>query len=410
VSDAPGLTGVSVLVVGTHDPDYPRNRQVHRLLRAAGAQVRTRHVPLWGRTRFDALGDGVLGVLRLAARLVGAEVRVAWALVTAPRPDVVVVLFPGQADAVVVGALARLRRVPVVLDWFVSFADTMVTDRQLVAPRSPLARLLAAVDSLAARLATLVVADTPEGARFVAETTGVDPAKVVTLPIRPDPAVFRPAPAESTPVPGRVLFYGTFIPLHGIDTIVAAAAHPACAGLEVRVLGDGQERARIEAVARSTGAPVTFCAPVDEADLPAEIAAAEICLGIFGTTAKAGRVVPNKVLECLAVGRPVVTADTPAIAGLGDAVAVVPAGDPSALATALASLHADATRRGELVDRGLDLLSGPYDEGVLAASLAASLSAVVSLPSSLPSSSPPPPSLRSRLRALARRRRGQVEA
>ena len=365
------LRRVSVLVVGTHDPDYPRNRQVQRLLTAAGAEVRTRRVPLWGRTRYDALGGGMLGTLRLAARLVWAEIRVAWAVLSAPRPDVVVVLFPGQADAVVVGLLARLRRVPVVLDWFISLADTMVTDRRLVARRGAMARLLATVDRLAARLATVVVTDTPEGARFVVETTGVDPGKVAALPIRPDPSVFGPAPPEAAPVPGRVLFYGTFIPLHGIDTIVAAASDPACAGLEVRILGDGQERARIEAAAAAAGAPVTFCDPVAEADLPTEIAAAELCLGIFGTTAKAARVVPNKVLECLAVGRPVITADAPSVAHLADAVTLVPAGDAAALAKAMAGLHADPRRRAQLAARGLEVLAGPYDEEVLAGSLSA---------------------------------------
>lgn len=371
------LAGVSVLVVGTHDPHYPRNRQMQRLLAAAGADVRTRHVPLWGRTRYDALGGGALGMVRFVLRLVWAEVRVGWAVLTSRRADVVVVLFPGQADAVVVGVVARLRRMPVVLDWFISLADTMVTDRGLVAPRGATARVLAAVDRLAARLASLVVTDTPAGARFVAGSTGVDGAKVVTLPIRPDPAVFRPAPPDADPVPGRILFYGTFIPLHGIDTIVAAAAHPACADLDMRVLGDGQERGRIETMARAMEAPVTFCAPVDERRLPAEIAAAEICLGIFGTTAKAGRVVPNKVLECLAVGRPVVTADTPAVADLGDAVVLVPAGDAVALAEALAELHADPARREHLCARGPEVLAGAYGEEVLAASLSAIVRSVL---------------------------------
>ena len=52
---------------------------------------------------------------------------------------------------------------------------------------------------------------------------------------------------------------------------------------------------------------------VELEQLPAEIASAALCLGIFGTTAKAARVVPHKVFQCLAVGRPVLTADTAAI-------------------------------------------------------------------------------------------------
>src|SRR3989338_8178193 len=39
---------------------------------------------------------------------------------------------------------------------------------------------------------------------------------------------------------------------------------------------------------------------------------ADLCLGIFGETNKTKRVIPNKVYECVAMRKPVVTADTPA--------------------------------------------------------------------------------------------------
>jgi glycosyltransferase involved in cell wall biosynthesis len=88
--------------------------------------------------------------------------------------------------------------------------------------------------------------------------------------------------------------------------------------------------------------------PLDE--IPGEIARATVCLGIFGTSDKVQRVIPNKVFECVAMGRPVVTADTPAMReAFGvDEIALVPAGDPHALAEAVRRLVADRESREKL--------------------------------------------------------------
>ena len=88
--------------------------------------------------------------------------------------------------------------------------------------------------------------------------------------------------------------------------------------------------------------------------LPELIQAADILLGAFGTTAKAGRVIPNKVYQALACGKPLLTRPTPAYPKLllGDSEAglrwVAP-GDPAALASAITEL---AEHPDSLVDMG----------------------------------------------------------
>ena len=80
-------------------------------------------------------------------------------------------------------------------------------------------------------------------------------------------------------------------------------------------------------------------------ELPELVASQHVCLGIFGTTEKAQRVVPTKVYQGLAVGNVVVTSDTPPQRrALGDDAIFVPPGDAAALAERLRELADDPPR------------------------------------------------------------------
>jgi glycosyltransferase involved in cell wall biosynthesis len=142
-------------------------------------------------------------------------------------------------------------------------------------------------------------------------------------------------------------------------------------------VGDGQERAEAERLARELELhDVEFVAPVSEAELAAEISRASICLGVFGTTEKAQRVVPNKVFQCAAAGRAVITAETPAIrTAFGDALVTVPVDDPEALADAIRRLRGHVRR--EAADRARATFLERFGEAALTRDLAESLSRVL---------------------------------
>ena len=136
------------LVIGTYDPDFPRNRQMVRLLESHGWDVRTLPIPLWGSSRVDeASGSRVV----VGLRLVLAMLRVVLAAVTAPRPDLMITLHPGQFDAAVVAPIARLRGIPLVTDHFISLHETVVADRGLASEGSAAGRLLRWFDRRAIR-------------------------------------------------------------------------------------------------------------------------------------------------------------------------------------------------------------------------------------------------------------------
>jgi glycosyltransferase involved in cell wall biosynthesis len=316
-----------VLYFGTYQRDYPRNAQVISCLRRAGVEVGERHVSVWeGRRDNWSAGAGA------AARLGLAELE----LLRRPPADfdAVLVGYPGHFDLPAARRAARAR--PVIFNPLVSLADTFVSDRGRFRAGSVAARALAAVDRHALRAANLVVADTQAGADHLAGLAGLPHERVEVAYVGAEERVF--APGWSPADPFTVLFVGKLIPLHGVETVLAAAR--GAPGLRFRLVGSGQ----LESLVRDRPANVDWIPWVDYEQLPDELHRAGCALGIFGTSDKAQRVIPNKAFQALACGTPLVTADTPGARELlvdGESALLVPPGDAEALADALRSLAAD---------------------------------------------------------------------
>jgi glycosyltransferase involved in cell wall biosynthesis len=244
----------------------------------------------------------------------------------------------------------------VVFDAFVSLLET--ADDRGVGGASRRARArLATEDRVACRLADLVLLDTATHARYFEETFRVPARKLRRIWVGADDEVMTRVPL----VAGhgfRVFVYASFIPLHGLEHVVEAAHLLERAGepVSVDIVGTGATEAAVRALVAQRGVrSVTFLGARPYSELPSLIAASDVCLGIFGTSAKAGRVIPNKVFDALAVGRPVITADTPAAREVlthGRDAWLCPPGDAAALAEALRVLRADVSLRAGLADRG----------------------------------------------------------
>jgi glycosyltransferase involved in cell wall biosynthesis len=145
-------------------------------------------------------------------------------------------------------------------------------------------------------------------------------------------------------------------PLKRIDALVKAAAALAKSGLALRVIvvGDGPERARLEALASDLGiaAQVSFLGLRDDVDRV--LKAGDVLVLASRTEA-----FPNVVLEAMATGLPVITTDVGSVREMvepGASALIVPAGDDDALAGALKKLSSDAALRSKLGRRGREIV------------------------------------------------------
>jgi glycosyltransferase involved in cell wall biosynthesis len=335
-----------VLFCGLWDegPGYPRTTSLRRAVVAAGGAVRDCRVAGVGRDKQRlvqqpwrwpaAWWQGRRDQRTLQQRL-RAELAIA-------RPDCIVVPYPGHR---VVADVRRSTDVPIVLDLFLSAYDTVVEDRRLVAPGSLLAQWCERLDRRACSAADLVLLDTPENAAYVAELTGLPAERFAWLPVHDPDAPTTPFPWQ-TPRDGQLelLFFGTGVPLHGLDTLLAAVASVPRVRL-VLVGGTGPDRNRAQQLLGDR--LVLEPEFVDRQRLAELLARCHLVAGIFGASGKAQRVVPFKVVHALAAGRPVLTAATPAVCRWldgSDAVFFAPAAEVGPLAAVLRDLARSPAR------------------------------------------------------------------
>jgi glycosyltransferase involved in cell wall biosynthesis len=256
----------------------------------------------------------------------------------ARRVDSVVVGYLGHFDVFVARVL--FPRTTIVLDHLIFAGDTAVDRGAGLGLRT---RLLNALDRLALGAADIVVVDTPEHRELVPRRRR---PQTVVVPVGATTDWFaarRPAAARGRDEPCSLVFFGMFTPLHGAATIGRALRllHERDVPILATLVGQGQDEEEVrDAVAGL--AEVTWLNWVDGPDLPALVAERDICLGIFGTTDKARRVVPNKVYQGAAAGAAVITSDTaPQRRVLAGAAVLVPPGDALALADAIEGLARD---------------------------------------------------------------------
>lgn len=237
-----------------------------------------------------------------------------------------------------------------VFDPLVSRFDTRVRDRGDAAEHGLQAWHNRNLDRVTMSLPDMLIADTRAHADYYARHAAAPGTRIRVVEVGYDDRAFGPAPPADAQGGFRVLFYGSYLPLHGVDVIVDAAERlRAETHIHFELVGGGQTFEGVRERVRAAGlARVRLVPRVPAAELPARIASSSVCLGIFGRTGKALRVVPNKVYQCMAMDRAVITADTPAVRESfrdGRDVVTVPAGDGEALAAAIRALAGDRDRR-----------------------------------------------------------------
>ncbi len=229
-------------------------------------------------------------------------------------------------------------KIPSVLEVNAPLIEEQQTHRVLVYAE---AAEQALVDQVAAAKASICVSDPV--ASWVRQRTAAQ--RVYTVPNGVSITRIQPQPEDPQQV--VVTFVGTLKPWHGTADLLTAASL-ARQPWQLRIIGDGPERANLEAQAKQLWLDVDFRGAVDPAEMPKHLAGSAIAVAPYPDLGGEQQQYfsPLKVYEYLAAGLPVVASEVgqlPAI--LGELGTLVPPSQPAALAEAIDALAADAERR-----------------------------------------------------------------
>jgi glycosyltransferase involved in cell wall biosynthesis len=336
---------------GAYDPLYPRNAVLRRGLREIGDEV----VELRGSPRF-----------RFWLRYPQLGWRASRAVDAAPA----VFFVPEfcQKDVPLAHFFSRVMGHHLVFDPLAARYETKILDWRRRPPSSLQAWWNFQIDRWAFAGSDLVLADTEAHKAYYCSAYGLKAEKVAVLPVGYDEVLFDPERCGQPDAerPFTVLFCGSFLPLHGAENIIEAARIVGQADPAVRfvLVGSGQTYPRTRLLAEEYG--LKNCEfrgwqPLER--IPAEYASADVALGIFGTTEKARRVVPHKVYQALGMGRPVITAATPAAGEIltdGETARLCAEPYGESLAAAVLELKAKKALRERLAKNGRRLVRERY--------------------------------------------------
>jgi glycosyltransferase involved in cell wall biosynthesis len=255
--------------------------------------------------------------------------------------------------------IRMMKGVPLVFDALMSPYGALREERKFGLIGALLAPLVYTLERSILERAELVLTDTQLHANYFEQTFSMSPSKILALPVGAiqtepsDEVLFERVPSAFT-----VLFYGSFLPLHGISVVVKAAAMLNDLPIQFDFIGgNARHEKQLKAEFQRLGLKNYThrrWVPMEKL-LDFEITRASLCLGgPFGGTPQASRVITGKASQCIALGKATVIGRIEEDDGFIDRVncLLVEQADPKALAEAIRWAYMNRETLADIGARG----------------------------------------------------------
>ncbi|WP_045223624.1 glycosyltransferase [Methyloterricola oryzae] len=261
---------------------------------------------------------------------------------------------------------------PIITDHYISLYETGVDREQYKSPRSLKAMYHRLLDRLGIEQSTRVIYITRDDAVQFSKSVNakLNPATIRVVPIC---TAWKPLADPSPSSTFRVCWWGTWIPLHGLENILEAAAILAREGVDFH----------LELLGTASKARFRYAKLIEELELGQHVAIhcdktfldgglqaylrdnCDLALGIFGNSPKARRGIPNKIIDAFAMKLPVLAMDTDGCREFIDPQneMFVSGNHPAEIAEAIRQIINDPVERKRRAERGYERFRQTFTAG-----------------------------------------------
>jgi glycosyltransferase involved in cell wall biosynthesis len=338
------VDGTSVVLLGDYDYEYFREVSLREGLESQGVTVRE------CRYREEPIFIGLKKLL-LLPYFYAIILRRLWELSQEEDIDAIIVTKFNVLILPVAAVAAWWLDAILVYDLFVSLYRT----GEMRGYANWKVELVYWIERVALNFPAYHLTETADFARLYAELYGIPQDQIVGVPLGADETWFYPRDGTSFDR-FTVVYWGNFLPHHGLDTVVDAISRLESEKIDFVFLGEGPELDRIRGRVRELDVSnVEFRGRVPWEELSEVAASGDIALGIFRDDPRSQASITNKVSEAVAAGTTVVTMRSPAIEEWftdGENIALVPPESPDDLAAVIRELRDEPERRERIARRG----------------------------------------------------------
>ena len=229
---------------------------------------------------------------------------------------IIYVPYPAHLDILLVKIFTLGKKNIIIMDAFLGLHDTAIMDRKLFSKTSIASHLIRLLEKISLSYADMIILDTKLQADSLIKSYQLPENKVTSLPVGINESQWRPQHTLDYNENFNLLFWGTFIPLHGVEIIIESALKLQASekNIQFTLVGTGQTAYKIKSEYKDKW-PVNVkwvdkILPMNQLHKMSE--EAHCILGIFGTSAKSSKVIPYKVYQALSMNKPIITRNSQA--------------------------------------------------------------------------------------------------